>query len=51
MWGPWMITPPTSKEQKKKWEDIPANIFWIKISIILAVVMFIGVLLSMVINI
>lgn len=46
-----MITPPTTKEQKKKWEDIPTNVFWIKISLIIFLASAIGLLLMAIINI
>ena len=49
-WNVWQVIPPLSKEQKKKWEEIPTNIFWIKIIVLLTIVGAIGVLLATVIN-
>jgi len=49
MWGPWMQIHPT-EDQKKKWEKIPDRIFWIKMSVLIALNLAIGLLLVIIIN-
>ena len=50
MWGPWNVFPPTSEQQKKQWQDIPGNVFWIKITVILFITAIIGLILFLIIN-
>jgi hypothetical protein len=45
MWGSWIV-PPVSRQEKKKWEDIPDRIFWTKLTIVLSLLMIIGLLLA-----
>lgn len=49
-WNVWQVITPQSESEKKKWQQIPTKVFWLKIAVILAMTGLIGVLL-MVINI
>ena len=49
MWGLWNIFPPT-KQQQKKYEEIPETVFWFKIRVIMSIALIIGLLLIAVIN-
>ncbi len=49
-WNIWQVSIPPSESEKKKWQQIPTKVFWLKMSILLAVNIAIGVLLFLVIN-
>ena len=49
-WNIWQVPPVPSESEKKKWQEIPTKVFWLKMSILLAVNITIGVLLFLAIN-